>query len=294
MDLAINTPINYTPGQFATANGLPSDTYGFASVTAQRPAPPGTTISYASFAGTPTAAGTYVIRLERYDDYGTPVNSDVTVIVFDPTPSPIGEATGPTVTIGRPIDLQADAVAVELGLSNTVGEVYQFDTSRSTVPAGVTLELNRAHGTPTEAGAYSLLLFYASSGTSYQETNYRFQVDAVVDPEPEPEPETPISPTGKAVAAFLAHAGDTALEALATQHSTVITAMAYAYTRGIGFTLGTPNPAIESVIIMATARLVANPEQIDITVGSTRVGRGFQGWNLSETLVLNLYRRRAG
>lgn len=203
MELEINVPVDYTPTAFAAANSYTPGDWGFSTPLGPVSQPPGTTVVYMKFSGTPTTVGAYAVRMERFDDYGAPVQDITTTVnVFDPA--------------------------------------------------------------------------------------------VVPEPEPEPEPTTPTTPTGKAVAAFLAQAGDTALEALATQHATIITAMAYAYTRGVGFTEGVPNPAIESVIIMATARLVANPEQLDITVGSTRVGRGFQGWNLSETLVLNLYRRRAG
>ena len=46
-------------------------------------------------------------------------------------------------------------------------------------------------------------------------------------------------------------------------------------------------------IITATARLVANPEQLGTTVGSVTVNGGFNGWTLAELFVLNRYRRRA-
>ena len=69
--------------------------------------------------------------------------------------------------------------------------------------------------------------------------------------------------------------------------------MAHAYTRGGGFTSGEPYDDVAAVIITATARLLANPEQLDSTVGGVRTGGGFTGWSLAESFVLNRYRRRA-
>lgn len=100
------------------------------------------------------------------------------------------------------------------------------------------------------------------------------------------------APDGADVAAFLGQGDDTTLVALAEQHVTIVTAMARAYTRGNGFT---PDPAddIAAVITTATARLVANPEQINTTTGSVAVNGGFTGWTLAELFVLNRYRKRA-
>ncbi len=43
----------------------------------------------------------------------------------------------------------------------------------------------------------------------------------------------------------------------------------------------------------ATARLLANPEQIATGVGSVQIHGGFKGFNLAELAVLNRYRKRA-
>ena len=98
--------------------------------------------------------------------------------------------------------------------------------------------------------------------------------------------------TGETIAAFLGQGTDHELVALAEQHVPIITAMARAYTRDNGFT---PDPAddIAAVITTATARLVANPEQIATTTGSVAVNGGFTGWTLAELFVLNRYRKRA-
>lgn len=68
--------------------------------------------------------------------------------------------------------------------------------------------------------------------------------------------------------------------------------MVRAYTRGGGFTPD-PNPELEAVIVTATARLLANPEQIATGVGSVQIHGGFKGFNLAELAVLNRYRKRA-
>jgi hypothetical protein len=74
-----------------------------------------------------------------------------------------------------------------------------------------------------------------------------------------------------------------------------VTQLANAYTRGVGFTDGTPNADISAVILTASARLLAHPRQVAVeeTVGpdsaAFRSG-GFTGWSVLETIVLNRYR----
>lgn len=100
--------------------------------------------------------------------------------------------------------------------------------------------------------------------------------------------------TGQDVADFLGQGDNTELVALAGEHLVITTAMARSYTRSGGFdVLNEPNDDVAAVITTATARLIANPEQIDYSIGGTRIGRGFQGWSLAETFVLNRYRRRS-
>lgn len=103
-----------------------------------------------------------------------------------------------------------------------------------------------------------------------------------------------MTPTGQDVADFLGQGDDPALVALAGEHVAVIAAMARAYTRGKGFdVLGQANEEIAAVITTATARLVANPEQLDTTIGGVRTGAGFTSFSLAETFVLNRYRKKA-
>lgn len=101
--------------------------------------------------------------------------------------------------------------------------------------------------------------------------------------------------TGADVASFLGQGDNPQLVALAQEHVSIITAMARAYTRGNGFNPATaePNDEIVAVITTATARLVANPEQLRHSVGGAQQLDGFQGFNLAETFVLNRYRKRA-
>lgn len=99
--------------------------------------------------------------------------------------------------------------------------------------------------------------------------------------------------TGQQVAEFLGQGSDPTVVALAGQHVVIITAMAQSYTRNEGFTAGEPADDIAAVITTATARLVANPEQLDQTVGSVGIRGGFKGWSLAESFVLNRYRKRA-
>lgn len=210
---------------------------------------------------------------------------------------PTVTATGPAFNVGEPIDLQADAVAASLGYSNDIGEVYQFDTVRSSVPAGVTLEWNRAHGTPTEAGAYSLLLFYAqsSNGTTYyrQATNYTYTVGDVA---PIPEP-VGLDPLAKRVAASLARKGDAATEELASEHLLIVRAFVFGYTRGRGFTekdLMRAAAPLEAVIVSACMRLTPNPDQLDSYTAGDYSERGatLKGFTLPELAVLNNFRKR--
>ena len=67
--------------------------------------------------------------------------------------------------------------------------------------------------------------------------------------------------------------------------------MCLAYTRGAGFSAGVPNDQIAAVIVSATARMMANPQQIAYDVGGVSMRGGFQGFNLAERIVLNRFRK---
>lgn len=99
--------------------------------------------------------------------------------------------------------------------------------------------------------------------------------------------------TPQGVADFLGQGSDTALVALAGEVVPVITALVRAYTRNRGFAGTEPNDQLSAVITTASARMVANPEQIPTSVGSVEIRGAFQGFTLAETFVLNRYRRTA-
>ncbi|WP_299051581.1 hypothetical protein [uncultured Nocardioides sp.] len=101
--------------------------------------------------------------------------------------------------------------------------------------------------------------------------------------------------TGSDVAAFLGRGDEPELVSLAGVHVGIVTELAKAYTRGRGFEETGPNSEIVSVIIMATARTVVNPEQHKREqIGDYAVSPGtLYGWSLVEVQTLNRYRRKA-
>lgn len=99
-------------------------------------------------------------------------------------------------------------------------------------------------------------------------------------------------PTGEDVAAFMA-TSDPQVVAVATVHVGVITQFALVYTRGNGFFVDGLAEPLAGVVLAATARLVGNPEQLDVQIGSVRRASFFKGWSLAEQRVLNHYRKVA-
>lgn len=95
------------------------------------------------------------------------------------------------------------------------------------------------------------------------------------------------------VVAFMGQTGNTYFTAQATEHVTVIASMAQEYTRGAGFLGGQPTGSVQSVIVSASARLLANPEQIEHQVGAVAIRGAFEGWSALEKTLLNTYRRTA-
>lgn len=74
----------------------------------------------------------------------------------------------------------------------------------------------------------------------------------------------------------------------------VISTMAHDYTRGKGFNAdNTPKPVVAKVIVSASARLLANPEQLEFTTGSTTIRSAFDGWNPLEKTLLDSIRKVA-
>lgn len=70
-----------------------------------------------------------------------------------------------------------------------------------------------------------------------------------------------------------------------------------AYTRGRHKRGGKYRPGVEAVVLTVAARILANPEQIQVReqVGPYTMlkGPGFNGFTLVELAVLNRYRKRA-
>jgi hypothetical protein len=81
------------------------------------------------------------------------------------------------------------------------------------------------------------------------------------------------------------------------QALSVVTNLAHAYTRGVGFDDDDPNDEIGSVIALAAARLLRNPSQLEVReqYGAILVDfrGGFSGWSLTERETLNRYRVNA-
>lgn len=72
-----------------------------------------------------------------------------------------------------------------------------------------------------------------------------------------------------------------------------IAVLAFTYTRGNGFPDGVPSAPIQRVIITATARLLANPSQIEHQIGSVVFRGAFDGWTPLERMILNAFRKVA-
>lgn len=96
-----------------------------------------------------------------------------------------------------------------------------------------------------------------------------------------------------AVAAFLGQTGVPSFTAQATEHVGVIAEMVSEYTRGRGFVAGVPSGSLQKVIITASARLLANPEQLQYQTGTVTIRGAFDGWSPLETTILSSYRKRA-
>ena len=101
--------------------------------------------------------------------------------------------------------------------------------------------------------------------------------------------------TGQTVADYLARGTETEFVKQADLLVKEIELLARAYTwrRGWDPATGHPSEEIGAVIVLATARLLANPEQIAYSVGSISQNGGFKGWSLAELSVLNRYRQRS-
>lgn len=193
------------------------------------------------------------------------------------------------------------AAAVGATLADSYSNKWEFETYMATVPAGMTLTATKLHGTPTEAGTWTVQL---SDMDPYGSPAYTYFVPLVVvdpnapEPEPAPEPSKPeamrLTP---AVIAFLGLPETPQTIALVNQHVRVVTTFVRAYVRGRGFSLyGEPTLDLEDVIVSAASRYVVNPQQLTRqSLGNQSVSyAALEGFTLAEKAVLHNYRRRAG
>lgn len=171
--------------------------------------------------------------------------------------------------------------AVDWSVSRTTG---------TTTPPGMTVTATGLSGTPTTAGNYTIRMYLTDDYGS--NTSYNLPV-TVTAPEAEVPEGSEVPETVQAVADFLGQGDDEAVVALAGEALPVITAMARAYTRGGGFTEDGPAEDVAAVITTATARLMANPDQVQYRAGEVSFQSGFTSWTLAELFVLNRYRKRA-
>lgn len=174
-------------------------------------------------------------------------------------------------------------------------EVLTGDAGTS-IPDGMTVTGSQGStvfsGTPTTPGDFALVLQYTDDYNSKSKKTLTGTVLGAGGGDPEPEPGE-VSQAAKDVAALMGTPGHPEVEQAADAALPVITAMARSYTRDVGFPEGVPNENLAAVIQTATARFVANPDQVSSTVGGVTIGAGFSGWSLAELVVLNRYRKRA-
>ncbi len=108
----------------------------------------------------------------------------------------------------------------------------------------------------------------------------------------------PALPSPAEVATFAGWGGDASTETRAAAHIAVVAAAAKAYTRGIGVNGEDWDAGLCAVIMLATARLLNNPDgdqQLTRTQGpftESRTATPFTSWSLVELGILNDLRRR--
>ena len=196
-------------------------------------------------------------------------------------------------TAGEPATYTARALwdTLELPAPGTF-DTFTIDTAASLVP-GMTVTSEEITGTPTASGVFQVVVLEEYRDEFGDFTTRTHTIPVVITGGSDPDPEPPVDPEVPAVVAFLGQQDNPDIVALAREHLPIITAMAKAYTRGGGFDEFGPNEDITAVITTATARLLANPEQLRYQAGSVQINDSFRGWTLAESFVLNRYRRRA-
>ena len=193
-----------------------------------------------------------------------------------PTAPTISTPALQTFTVGTPADLQLVAAGTT---------PITWTVTAGALPAGVTMDTaGLLAGTPTTAGPYSVTIT-ATNTVGSSPATYSGTVDAA-----------PVFATlGMLVAAYLGRETDTKLVTLADIHGNIVTEYVRGYTRGKGFGdygTGNPNRALLAVIVSATARLAANPEQVTAYTAGDYSERPaiLAGWTIPELGVLRRHR----
>lgn len=206
-----------------------------------------------------------------------------------------------SINVGEQSTITAAQVAAEAGQTAEL-DLMRFNASQAIpgmVRAGGTATWAlQLEGAPSTAGTYTLQADLVDAGTSYGAyTATVTVVGSEPDPDPDPEPGPTAHPLSARLAAYLRQPGDPGVLALADAHLPIVEAFVHGYTRGRGFGEdGRPVAPLEAVVISATARLTANPEQVAAyTVGDySERPAVLAGWTLPELAVLHRYRKRAG
>ena len=251
------TPITWTVTAGALPAGVTMDTAGL-------------------LAGTPTTAGPYSVTITATNNVGSSPATYSGTVLAAPTAPTISTPALPTFMVGTPVDLQLVAAGTT---------PITWTVTAGALPAGVTMDTaGLLAGTPTTAGPYSVTIT-ATNNVGSSPATYSGTVDAA-----------PVFATlGMLVAAYLGRETDTKLVTLADIHGNIVTEYVRGYTRGRGFGdygTGDPNRALLAVIVSATARLAANPEQVTAYTAGDYSERPaiLAGWTIPELGVLRRHR----
>lgn len=260
--------------------------------------PPGTSIVSNKLSGTPTTVGDYTVGVQytSTSNVKTYYLLDIAIAAGEPLvypDPPVANAGVLNLTMGLKYGLISVSHLYTL-LDPTPSKPYATDwrLAANVTPPGMTLTGSGLKGKPLTAGMFSVdLNFLDPVGVLVEKATLPIKVidpDAEPDPDPDPDP----SDFGMRVATLMGFEDDPEFVILATEQSAIIQALAKSYTRGGGFVAGEPLEDVAAVIVTASARLAANPEQIAYQVGAVAFRGGFEGWSLAELAVLNRYRKR--
>lgn len=202
------------------------------------------------------------------------------VVITDPGPQ--------SLTVGEPY---------ELALTATPGPLTW---TADNLPPGLALdaELGTITGTPTLDGQYGVL--FTATNTASAEASALLVTMTVAAAAPTPGDSDPwaaleqlAAVLAPRVAAFMGRHGDPSTIETATAQLPVVAEYVRGYTRGRGWAGDAPTGPLRVVIVSATARLAANPEQVwQYQTGDySERPAVLAGWTLAELAVLRRYRK---